>query len=511
MCPLNLRSVMNRFSWFTVLSRSAGCRWLAVVALAVLAAPGCEKHEKSNAPSLLVPPVVQITNPQYRKLVRVVGQPSFVEPYERTSIYPKVTGYIEKWNVDIGDKVKKGDTLCTLFVPELVEDMETKHRTVKLDEEKVRLAKEVVEVAKADVDAAYARWKAAEAIVDKYKADTWRWDSEVNRLEREVKRTVVDPQVLLESQNQHKMAKASWMAAEADVLKTKALWVAAKATLQEDIVAVAVAEARVKVAESDYKRLQAWVGYLTIPAPFDGIIVARNANSWDFVLPATGDPSADKNAPHMSPSGKAAPIYVVDRTDIVRIFVDIPEADANYVKVGAKARVQIKGYRDQWIPASVTRTSWALNVKSRTLRAEIDLANLGTEVLPGMYAYGKVIIERPNVLAIPTSALVHHGDQTYYWSYEKDKEGKGRAVMTEVETGVNDGEWVEVTNRKVKPKYPGEEPWAPIDGSEQVILVTKLDTSETTELSEGLEVRLENDAAPQAEKPADKAPEAAKK
>lgn len=494
MCPLNMRSIMSRFSWLTV------------VVLAVLAAPGCEKHEKTSAPSLLEPPLVQVVHPQYRKLVRVVGQPSFVEPYERTSIFPKVTGYIEKWNVDIGDKVKKGDTLCTLFVPELVEDMETKRRTVKLDEEKVRLAKVAVDVAKADVDAAYARWKAAEAIVEKFKADTWRWDSEVNRLQREVKRTVVDPQVLLESQNQHKMAKASWDAAEADVLKTKALWVASKESWEEAKVNVAVKEALVKVAESDWKRMQAWVGYLTIPAPFDGVIVARNANSWDFVLPAAGDPTADHNAPHLSPSGKAAPIYVVDRTDIVRIFVDIPEADANYVKVGSKARVQIKGYRDQWIPASVTRTSWALNVKSRTLRAEIDLANLSTEVLPGMYAYGKVIIERNNVLAIPDSTLIHHGDQTYYWAYEN-----GHAVMTEVETGVNDGEWVEVTNRKVKPKYPGEEPWAPIDGTEQVILATKLDTGDNTELSEGLAVRLENESTPSGEKAVEKKPAGAKK
>ena len=43
-----------------------------------------------------------------RHIVRVVGQPSFIESYERTSIYPKLTAYIEKWIVDIGDKVKRG-------------------------------------------------------------------------------------------------------------------------------------------------------------------------------------------------------------------------------------------------------------------------------------------------------------------------------------------------------------------------------------------------------------------
>ena len=128
------------------------------------------------------------------------------------------------------------------------------------------------------------------------------------------------------------------------------------------------------VAESEEKRIAAWVGYLKLPAPFDGVIVARNANTFDFVLPSTGDPTAIQNAPHLSPGG-AAPIYVVDRTDIVRIFVDIPEQDANYVHIGTKATVLAKGYRDQPIPGSVTRTSWALNVKSRTLRAEIDLPN----------------------------------------------------------------------------------------------------------------------------------------
>ncbi len=35
----------------------------------------------------------------------------------------------------------------------------------------------------------------------------------------------------------------------------------------------------------------------------------------------------------------AAPIYVVDRTDVVRIFVDIPEQDSNYVQIGTRASV----------------------------------------------------------------------------------------------------------------------------------------------------------------------------
>ena len=86
------------------------------------------------------------------------------------------------------------------------------------------------------------------------------------------------------------------------------------------------------------------MGYLTLTAPFDGVIVARNANTGDFVLPATGDPTAMTRSPYLSPGGGAAPIYVVDRTDVVRIFVDIPEQDANYVQIGTKATVLARAY-----------------------------------------------------------------------------------------------------------------------------------------------------------------------
>ncbi len=470
---------MRRAFWSMVWKRCAGWCCLALGLAAVLAVPGCGHKTEGKATSVSEPPTVQVIKPQYRKIVRIVGQPSFVESYERTSIYPKVTGYIEKWNVDIGDRVKKGDVLATLFVPELVEDCETKHRTVKLDEERVELALKIVEVAKADVEAAKARLDEAKANLDRYEADVVRWDSEVKRLRREVKNGVVDPQVLLESENQLRANTASRDAAKAIIKKAEAQLLSEKATLAKDVVDVEVARRDLAVAESDAKRLDAWVGYLKLIAPYDGVIVARNANTWDFVLPGAGDPTADHRAPHLSPSGNAAPIYVVDRTDIVRIFVDVPEGDANYVQIGTKAGVQIKGYRDQWIPGKVTRTSWALNVKSRTLRAEIDLPNPGSQILPGMYAYCKVIIERPNVRALPLAALAHSGDTTFYWRYED-----GHAVRTEVQTGVSDGEWIEVTNRQLPPKSVGEEPWAPIDGSEQVIV------GDLSMLAEGTQVRL---------------------
>jgi multidrug efflux pump subunit AcrA (membrane-fusion protein) len=187
---------------------------------------------------------------------------------------------------------------------------------------------------------------------------------------------------------------------------------------------------------------------------------------------------------------------VVDRIDIIRIFVDIPEQDANYIHIGSKATVLVRAFRDKPIPGTVTRTSWALDIQSRTLRAEIDLPNPGSQLLPGMYAYAKVIIERPGVRALPISALMHLGDKTvlkvgekrFCWLYQD-----GRAHRFEVETGVSDGEWIEVTNRRVPARDPNaagtsEQPWTPFDGTEQVIL-GNLDI-----LSEGGPVKVDSGA-----------------
>ncbi|MDR3636757.1 MAG: efflux RND transporter periplasmic adaptor subunit [Isosphaeraceae bacterium] len=463
--PIPWRPSMNQRCSPLIANRFAPARLLAFGLLAALAVPGCGHEEKSHYTSVAKPPTVQVIHPDVRKIVRVVGQPSFVESYEHTSIYPKLIGYIEKWNVDIGDRVKKGETLATLFVPELVEDFGTKKATVKLDEQKVELARKVVEVADADLKAAKARLDEAKAILAKYQSEVDRWATEVKRLDHEVKRGVVDPQILLESTNQWKSTTAARDAAKATIAKADAEVLSRDAGLAKAKVDVAVAQADLSVAVSEAKRIEAWVGYITLPAPFDGVVVERAANTGDFVMPASGDPSAMPRTPHLSPGGNAAPIYVVDRLDVVRIFVDIPERDANYVQIGSKASVLVQAFRDEPIPATVTRTSWALNAKSRTLRAEIDLPNPRSQLLPGMYAYAKVIIERPDVRALPVSAISYVGEKSYCWTY-KDR----HAARNEVQTGVTDGEWIEVTNLQRAEPSNAEHSWAPVDGSENVIL-----------------------------------------
>ncbi len=451
--------------------------------VAVMFVAGCDKSSTVTSPSVSDVPTVHVVHPEMRDLVRHVGQPSFIDSYEQTAIYAKLPAYVLKWNSDIGDRLQKDDLLVTLFIPELEQEHNLKKAEVTMNQALVSQANKLVEVADANVQAAVAKVAESKADVGKFEALVRRWDSEVGRQVSMVADRVLDQQILGESRRQLESTRASTDAALAAVKTAEALQLARNADFDKSKVDVQVAEARLKVAEADEKRLAALYSYTRLTAPYQGIVVLRNANTGDFVLPATGDPSASSRSTEQS-ADRATPIYVLARTDVVRIYVDVPEAEANYIvsevdkKSGdprpiTKASVRVAAFQNDDLPAQVTRSSWALNMKSRTLRAEIDLPNPDAKLLPGMYAYGMVSIEKPQALVLPLSALVESGNQTCCFILVD-----GKSVKTSVQTGLRTDGFVEVLKKK------HDNTWVDFDRHEQVI------EGDLTELIDGGPVKI---------------------
>jgi HlyD family secretion protein len=436
--------------------------WLTLLLLPGLAC-GCSDPKPPAASPISIDPAVKVVHAQPRTVTRTVGQPGVIEAYERTALYAKVSGFVEKWNVDIGDRVKKGATLVELTAPELVAQHQQMQSQVELDRAMVDQSHKLDLVAQRNITAATETVAQARADVKRYEADVERWDSEVKRLTSLVAEKVVDQQVLDETQRQLKSSQAALEAARAAVKTRDAERLAANATQERTTVDIGVAGARVQVASAEERRLAALVGYLTITAPYDGVVMARNVNAGDFVLPATGDPTQGSASLGVSPS-RSTPLYVLNRVDPVLFVVGVPEADAAYVAAGTKARVRVPSLAGRELTAQVTRTSWALNSTSRTLMAQIDLPNPKAVFLPGMYAYGSVLIERPDVRALPASAITQIGNQTCCYLVVD-----GKAVRTPVQTGVSDGSWVEVTGKLAQSAGSSEEAWVAFDGAEAVI------------------------------------------
>src|SRR5262249_4407044 len=133
-------------------------------------------------------------------------------------------------------------------------------------------------VAQRNVMAATEMVAQAWADVKRYVADVERWESEVKRLTGLVGERVLDQQVLDETRRQLKSSQAALEASRVAVRTRDAQRLAAEATQERSKVDVSAAEARVQVAVAEERRLAALVGYLTITAPYDGIVFARNVN-----------------------------------------------------------------------------------------------------------------------------------------------------------------------------------------------------------------------------------------
>jgi HlyD family secretion protein len=424
---------------------------------------GCSERRPPPASPINLSPTVKVVQAQYRTVKRTVEQPGVIGAYERTAVYAKVSGFVRKWNVDIGDRVKKGATLVELTAPELVEQHRQMQAQVVLDRAQVRQSKKQHVVAQRNVTAATEQVAQARAEAKSYEAIVKRWDGEVKRLTSLVGERVLDQQVLDETRRQLESSQALLEAAQVSVRTRDAQRLAAEATVERTDADIGTADARVPVAIAEERRLAALVDYLTITAPYDGVVLARNVNLGDFVTPASGDPSQGAFSLGVSPN-QATPLYVLNRIDRVLFVIGVPEADAAYVAAGSRARVRVPALANHEFPARVTRTSWALNPTSRTLMAQVELPNPWGKFLPGMYAYGSVLIERPDVRALPVSAVTQIGNQTYcYLALD------GKAARTPVQTGVGDGTWVEVTGKLVRSAGSSEGTWEGFDGSEAVI------------------------------------------
>jgi multidrug efflux pump subunit AcrA (membrane-fusion protein) len=436
---------------------------ISAMVLSVLAA-GCNSPAPNTPPEApaAAPAVrhVTVVRPERKTIRREVGQPGVVQAFERTSIVSRIPGYVFNWQADIGDVVRKDAVLAELWVPEM-------HSELKLKEEVVEQAKKSLAMAQAQVATAKAQIQEATAVVAKAEANHNYWKGQTARFTGLVNNSVLDKQTQEETLNQYRSASAALAEAQAKVQSAEALQL-------EKESARGKAEADIRAAEADRRKQADMVAYAKLTAPYDGVVTQRNINTKQFVQPAVGE--------------KGDVLYVIERTDIVRVFVSVPETDADWVQVGSPALVRVQALRGQEFQGQVTRTSWSLNRTTRTLLSEIDLPNpevpkVGRRLRPGMYAYATVRADVPDVLAIPASAVVTEGDVNVGYTTYCYLLDAGRAKRTPIEIGARNDQLVEVLKKQLPATSPGEKPqWTTFTGDERIIV------SGPGELSDGLEV-----------------------
>jgi HlyD family secretion protein len=428
----------------------------AVVALALLAA-GCG-HSDQGGKSASPKPAegeagktagIRVVRPERRDVRMMVVQPGTIQAFEVTPVCPRIAGYVDKYRFNIGDRVKTGDILLDMWIPDFDEQLAQKAVAVKRAEVQIRVTQSALQAAEAKLETAKARVLSAEAGVKRAQASYTRWESEYKRLESLVAQRVLDVQVRDETYRQFEEAAATVDQAHAMVSEATSARDQATADRDKARVDVEAARADLVVAQADEQLAKVMVDYGHIKAPYAGVITQRNVSPGDYLQPGGGT--------------NGRPLFILEQTDPVRVFVGVPELASAFIRDQDTATIRIQAIPGATREGKVVRSGFSLNPSTRTLQAEIDIPNADGHLRPGWYVTVTIAINRQNVWTLPSNAIGFQGQQNYYVYLQVD----GKPVRTPVLIGPSDDLYTEVLLRR-DPGSQADE-WIPFDGSEHVL------------------------------------------
>jgi RND family efflux transporter MFP subunit len=375
-----------------------------------------EAAKGSHDPALPVVPVARVTRSTLANELTLTGE--FV-PYQEIDVMAKEAGYIKTIRVDVGDRVKAGQLLAELEIPEMQNDLAR--------------AAAGTEAASADISTAegdLTRAKTSHDIADL----SYRRILDVSKKE---------PGLIPQQ--------------EVDVAHARELESAAQVTASQ--ANLDTAKRKLSMAKAEQDRWATLQKYTVISAPFAGVITKRYANTGAMIQQGT------------SSDTQAMPVVRLSENTLLRLIVPVPESTVARVPLGAFVDVNVsslgKTFRGQ-----VSRTEGKLATSTRTLNTEIDVPNANLQLVPGMYA--EVVLhthQAKEVLAVPVEAVEDtDGTPRIYVVRQSTirllpvQTGIKTANLQEVRSGVNEDDLVVVGRHvglqegaKVEPKLVSQD------------------------------------------------------
>jgi RND family efflux transporter MFP subunit len=130
-----------------------------------------------------------------------------------------------------------------------------------------------------------------------------------------------------------------------------------------------------------------------VKAPFDGVVTLRNIDVGTLI------------------TGGNTLLYRVAQTDVLRTYLNVPQSDAEAIRVGQSAALSVSNLAERHFVGTVTRTSNSLDPVTRTLLVEVQVKNTGGVLLPGMYTLVDLSSSRRDPpLTIPGDTLIVRAD-----------------------------------------------------------------------------------------------------
>ena len=327
------------------------------------------------------------------------------KPFQEVDVMAKVSGYVKEIRVDVGDRVREGELLATLEVPEMADDLRKSQAGVRHSQSEVTRAEDEIARAKSAHDIAHLSY---------------------NRLfQASQKRPgLIAQQEIDDAQSKDLVTEAQLAAANS---------------------ALAAAGQQVDVDQSSTARVQTMIDYQRVTAPFTGVVTKRYADKGSMIQAGTASQT------------QAMPVVRLSENGLLRLILPVPESAVPTVHIGQQVEVRVPTL-NRTFPGKVARFSDKVAYQTRTMDTEVDVPNQSLVLIPGMYAEVNLTLTRRDaVIAVPVMAI------------DEDAAGGSGSVMVitpnnrvevrrvalgletanrvEIRSGLNEGDTVVLTGR----------------------------------------------------------------
>lgn len=394
----------------TLCSTSIRRRWLAwaalvsLVGMVLLGMVGCSGEkagvaESTDPEKAVNVAVTKVVRADLSQTLRIAAE---FRPFQEIEVHAKVAGYVKHIDVDVGDRVKKGQTLAVLEVPELQDELNQAAASMRQSEQQVDQAQHELKRAEADYTVAHLT---------------------STRLE-----SVMKTQPGLIAQQDVDDAQGKDLAADAQVEGAKA--------------GLAAAQEHRSEATANRARVQALFDYTKITAPFDGVVTWRYADTGAMLAAGT------------SSEQQALPLVKLSQNGLLRLDIPVPETDVPAVHLGKTVSVEVQAL-NRTFEGIVARFTEKVDDATRTMMTEVDVPNPRLELVPGMYAYVSFpVTETKKALAVPVQAVSREGNKATAYRVGGDNRievvpvtvGLETRSRLEIVSGLSEGDRVVVGN-----------------------------------------------------------------
>ncbi len=327
-------------------------------------------------------PTVAVAQVGKQDIVRYLEIAAEFRPFQDIDVYSKVAGFVKRINVDYGDRVRQGEVLAVLEVPELVDELEHSAAATRQ--------------AQAELTAAQNELNRAESA------------HKVAHLESTRLAGVMEKRPGLVAQQDIDDALGKDQEAEAKVAADKAAAVAAQQQLQ--------------AAQANERKTKTLLAYTQITAPFTGVITKRYADTGAMIQQG------------ISSHTQAMPLVRLAQNDVLRLVIPVPESDVPMVRLGEPVQVTVSSLNRTY-HGRVARFSDQLNLQTRTMHTEVDVDNPNLTLIPGMYATARLPLEHKlGALAVPVQAITRQEGKVTIYTVDPDHKVEEHDVQLGLET-----------------------------------------------------------------------------